>query len=98
MSPVVSLLLVYDGASPNANQLEAMIENISQKRKGYFKVITIDCNTDDKNVIQQFIYCGEEHRKQLPALLFSEPNLNIDGKGQKNEALASVKPYQGQLD
>jgi hypothetical protein len=40
----------------------------------------VDCNTDDAEVAAYFPYCEEENRKKLPALLYSQPSLNNDGK------------------
>lgn len=47
MSPLVSLLLVYDTLSPRADVLQMLMNSIAEKRKGYFNVIMFDCNTDD---------------------------------------------------
>lgn len=50
MSPTVSLLLVYDSENPNTPQLEALINHIADRKKGYFNVIKLDCNTEDEQV------------------------------------------------
>jgi hypothetical protein len=47
------------------------IEEIGKKREDYFKVIAIDCNTDDEDLIKNFPYCGPQIRAQLPALFFT---------------------------
>jgi hypothetical protein len=33
------------------------IEEIGKRKEGYFKIIAIDCNTDDKEVAKNFPYC-----------------------------------------
>lgn len=58
MSPTVSLLLVYDSTNPNTPQLEALMNHIADRKKGYFNVIKLDCNTKDEEVIKSFIYCN----------------------------------------
>jgi hypothetical protein len=37
----------------------AVMANIAEKRKGYFNVVLVDCNTDDQEVIEGFIYCND---------------------------------------
>lgn len=55
-----------------------LINSIAEKRKGYFNLLTVDCNTKDKDILQEFVYCSGENRKQLPTLTFSDPALNPD--------------------
>lgn len=74
-----------------------LMKNIAEKRKGYFKVFMLDCNTDDESVLTEFAYCSDENRKLLPALIFSDPVLNSHEQKQINP-LSSVKQYTGPLD
>ena len=73
------------------------MQEIAKKREDYFKVFAIDCNTDDADVIKNFPYCSPQIRSQLPALFFTEPNVNqVDpNKGDGIEPKNHV--YQGNL-
>ena len=97
-SPFVTLLLIYDSANPKMEMIETYMDQITQKRKGYFRTIFIDCNTDDQSVLSEFVYCSNEVRPSLPALVFSQPKLNWDPNSSDDNALASMKQFQGQLD
>jgi len=33
------------------------IEEIGKRKEGYFKIIPVDCNTDDTDVPKNFPYC-----------------------------------------
>ena len=96
-SPFVNLLLIYDTAKEQAEILEQAMAQIAQKRKGYFDVKLLDCNTEDEMVTQSFVYCQDPYRAQLPALMFSEPSLNPH-EAPKTPGSAPMKQYQGALD
>ena len=55
----VSLLLAYDSIAPNTKHMLALMNGIAEKRKGYYNFVLIDCNTDDKEVLEEFIYCND---------------------------------------
>lgn len=103
-SPLVSLMFVFDGASESKASiysvgpaLKQVIEDIATKKEGYFKVLAIDCDTDDTDVLKNFPYCSDEIKPKLPALFFTEPELNpadVSG-GEKPEPKNHV--YQGNL-
>lgn len=73
------------------------MEQIAAKRNGYFGVKLVDCNTDDKDVAKNFIYCQDDTRPQLPALMFSEPSLNPH-EASTTPGSAPMKQFQGALD
>ena len=91
------MLFIYDSAKEQAALLEQAIEQIGRKRKGYFDVKLLDCNTEDPMVAQSFIYCQDPYREQLPALMFSEPSLNPH-EASPTPGSAPMKQYQGALD
>lgn len=57
-------MFVFDGASESKASiyqvgpaLKQIIEDIATKKEGYFKVLAIDCDTDDSDVLKNFPYC-----------------------------------------
>lgn len=58
LSPIVTLLLIYDSLNPKMEPIEGYMKEIEKRRKGYFNTILIDCNTDSEEVKEQFIYCS----------------------------------------
>lgn len=58
LSPIVTLLLIYDSLNPKMEPLEGYMNEIEKRKKGYFNSILIDCNTHEEEVIEQFIYCS----------------------------------------
>ena len=74
-----------------------MMKQIADKRRGYFDVKLVDCNTEDKDLAKSFVYCESPYREQLPALMFSDPALN-PGEGGGENGGANMKQYQGPLD
>ena len=57
----------------------------------------IDCNTEDKQVIETFPYCGKEIRSKLPALNFIEPVLNLVNPETGEKTEPRTVQYQGNL-
>lgn len=38
--------------------MKEAIEDIANRKEGYFKVIAIDCDTDDEDLLKNFPYCS----------------------------------------
>ena len=36
----------------------------------------MDCNTQDEQVVKNFAFCSNEMKKELPALMYTEPSMN----------------------
>lgn len=73
------------------------MEEIAKRKEGFFKMVTIDCNTDDEKVVKSFPYCSKDIRSKLPALNYLEPVLNpVDPETGEKKEPRNVQ-YQGQL-
>ena len=37
--------------------IEQAFKDLAKKKEGYLKVTTVDCNSDDKELLEKFVYC-----------------------------------------
>ena len=56
--------------------LKSGIDDIAKRRQGHFEIVSIDCDTDDEELLKNFPYCSDEIRPKLPVLFFTEPLMN----------------------
>lgn len=48
--------MIYDSSKLDLPIVDVM-DKIAEKRKGYFDIKIIDCNTEDEQVLKEFAYC-----------------------------------------